>query len=344
MNLQFAIIHELKKDQAAQQGDKRLSTNLLNLDDKNIEFIIKLNDLFANHVYNYTHAIFDKEEKQVFPKKFKEFYDNQNQERFKKFTIEIMDKLVDEVKNTRAKGGYIVFAKYIISQKSIFSICMLRETNGFTFTEDKSNNINPTSVEHLDLDKLTMACQIDLNKYEINKEKYLKFTKNTKMSDVSDYFYKWIAIDFTSKSESKICNEKLIDIINNISLPIIEGNELSRDDFRKKSLEYINSRPDNLISLQSLGEHFYIDNPQSFFDYATENQIEIDTEFRKHPQTLKKLWKFDTEIDNIRLGFRYDDYRKGKIKLDPTDKSKITITSEKLVERIRAEIDEEENG
>jgi nucleoid-associated protein YejK len=341
MEIKFVIIHELKKTQSDREASKKLSQNILDNNLKVIEFVTKLHDLFTNHVYNYTHAVFEELSERKFPEKFKKFYNNQSKESFIAFTKEMMDELISKVENTTAKGGFIVFALYNIG-KPLFTINMLRETQGYTFLDNESDIINPTYIDHLDLDKLTMACQIDLNKYYEKQDKYLKFTKNSRMNDVSDYFYKWIAIDKEKLTNTKIYNDVFVEIINNIKTPVSDGIEISRDEFKKQCLNYIKSIPDNIINLSTMGEHFYPENPTYFLEFASENDWIIDSEFKKHSHTLTKLWKFDTEVDNIRLAFRYVDFTSNKIKIINNDK--IIITSLKLAERIKAKIDEEENG
>lgn len=331
--LEYVVIHQLLKEQTKSVATCKLSKQLLPIDDTNKEFVGKLHDLFTNHVYNYTHALFESN-KQKFPKELNTFIKKQDNKSFLLFTENIMKLLVEEVKNTQAKGGYIVFAKYH-NTKNLFTINILRETKGFRLIDEESNSINPGFIRHLDLDKLAMACQIDLDKLSINQDKYIRITKNQKMADVSKYFYKWLAIDQEKISNTKENNEKLLDIINSIDeLPIVDGKQISREEFKKQILNYIKIKPDKNINLKDIGLYFYPENQNILLDFAQAHDINIDIEFKYHSATLKKLVKFDVEVDNIRLAFSFEDKQMGKIRINGNT---VIINSAKLVQRINEE-------
>ncbi|MEI6091441.1 MAG: hypothetical protein WCR42_13385 [bacterium] len=333
LELEYLVIHQLIKEPTKADAICKLSDQLLSLEQINKDFVEKLHDLFTNHVYNYTHALFESNEEK-FPKELNKFLIKPDDASFLLLTKNIMNLLVKEVKSTAAKGGYIVFAKYK-SNKELFTINILRETKGFTLIDKDSKGINPGFINHLDLDKLAMACQIDINKLSIKQEKYIRITKNQKMADVSKYFYNWLAIDFEKISNTKENNEKLLDIVNTIDeLPIIDDIRISRDEFKKQILNYVKSKPDKNINLKDMGSHFYPDNPNKLLDFAQTNEMSIDTEFKYHQATLKKLVKFDVEVDNIRLAFSYEDKQMGKIKIKGDT---IIITSPQLVKRISEE-------
>lgn len=331
IELEHLVIHELRKSINDREARKKVSSDTLAKTTNLIEFVGKLHDIFQNRGYNFTHAVFDTAGEKRFPNLFNEMVNSNSKESFLEFTSIIMDDLVNEVKNTNAVGGYIVFSIYR-SPRPYFMINIVRETNGFRLSDDDPDFILPEMVEHLDLDKLTMSCQIDLDKYRDNNDKYIRLTNNSKLSDLRDYFYQWLAIDEGSKSNTRIFNDKLIDIISSIEpLPVMNGRELSRDDFKKQCLSFINSQDDKMINMKSLGEFFYPENSNTIIEYAQRENLEIDSEFKRHPQVLKKLWKFDEEADNIRLAFKYDD----KDKIEIIDESRIIIRSMKLVETLR---------
>lgn len=352
MELEFAIIHELEKA-PHEKGTIKLSNNLLSKSDINVHFISKLHDIFTNHIFNYSHAMFaindfnpeDPNSTKKFPNHLNDFLSDSNEDNFKKMTNYLMFNLKTETDNKASKGGYIVFSQFN-NGKQLFTVNLIRKTDTFTFPNEDVLDIEPKLIDHLDLDKLAMACQIDLKKLKENKEKYLKFTKNTKMNDVSKYFYDWLNIDEDRLSSTKDNNDNFVKIINLIDpLPVIDGIVFSRDDFKKKVLDYINSKPDKTINLLDLGEQFYPEESHYFLNYAMNNSIYIDSEFKKHTQTLKRLWKFDIEIDSIRLAFKYEDLGKDNAKVVVVDDDTIMIRSPKLVEKVRNEIyDSETNG
>ena len=182
MELEFAIIHELEKAQNEEKGTIKLSNNLLSKSEINVQFISKLHDIFTNHIFNYSHAMFalndfnpeDPNSTKKFPNHLNDFLSDSNDENFKIITTQLMNNLKTEIDNKSSKGGYIVFALYN-NCKRIFTVNLIRKSDTFTITNSDAKDIEPKLIDHLDLDKLAMACQIDLTKLLENKEKYLKF-------------------------------------------------------------------------------------------------------------------------------------------------------------------------
>ena len=95
------------------------------------------------------------------------------------FPQETLKNLRDQVVNiSPAKGGFLVFTDYENDLRDYVSVFLIRDTIGMLFKMDKGKSsftINP--AEHLDLDKLAMACKIDITKYKQDSGKYLSFIK-----------------------------------------------------------------------------------------------------------------------------------------------------------------------
>jgi nucleoid-associated protein len=244
MNVNKVVVHSLVKTEGQQSASVDLSQELLDIDDMAISLIQRLDASYRKT--EMTNAIFDDTNGHIFPKEFNDYLKLNTDDAFLFFSQETIKNLRDQVVNiSPAKGGFLVFAEYKNDVRDYVSVFLIRDTIGMLFKKDKGKSsftINP--AEHLDLDKLAMACKIDITKYKQDSGKYLSFIKR-KMENISEYFINWIAVK--ERESNKIFTESLYALINLVDLPLDkDGVEIHREIFRSKIFDYVMSSPSNI--------------------------------------------------------------------------------------------------
>jgi nucleoid-associated protein len=246
--------------------------------------------------------------------------------------------LREKVENiSPAKGGFLVFAEYGNDVRDYVSVFLIRDTIGMLFKMDKVKSsfiINP--AEHLDLDKLAMACKIDILKYKADSGKYLSFIKR-KMENISEYFINWIAVK--ERESNKIFTESLYELINQVDLPLDENNkEIPREILKAKIFDYVKSAPTKIININDLSRHFY-PHESYLIDFAESHNISFDTVFQPDGRVMKKFIRIDLESDGIQIRFSRGELQK-KIRFDDQNKNIVIIESEKFAADLRKEIEQ----
>jgi len=333
------IVHFLEKNENQQSANVDFSRDLLPINVESIELVEKLHASYRKA--SITYANFNDRLGKVFPSEFKSYLNILTPEAFRDFSQNAIYSLRDIIANIPpAKGGFLVFAEYEIDGSNYLSVYLIRDTKGMLFEkkDDMSSYvIQPT--EHLDLDKLAMACRVDVDGYQNQQNMYLSFIKR-KMSDISQYFVNWISV--SSSISNKILTENLFELINLAEHPVNEyGNKISLVEFQKSVFDYVSSSPSNSVNLNSISRHFY-ENERYLQNLATKNELLIDTEFLPNPRIMKQFLQIRVNSDGIRIDISRR-ASKRKIRFDAVKKDIVIIQSAKFASDLRKEINETED-
>lgn len=323
LELKFLVIHELIKERFVTKCDYFLSDSVLNSDGSNIELCTELHSSFNQD--NYVSASIS-DSNNEFNDYLKRIVTRYDKKKMLEFTRTYTMKLADQIKNVPgAIGGYILYGIYKIDNKDYFSIYLLRNNKGKLFRRN-ANVIEVRDIKYLNTEKLAMACNINMQRYNDNHEKPLRFISK-KRDEVSGFFYKWIGIK--EIENSKEYTEKFREIIENIDPPINpETNEpYSREVWQKKAADFVKTQ-NKTINLREISKHFY-DDSEKLPNFASDNGIEIDNEFRAHSKELYKLIKHFIKSGSIELKYSVGDKKEQIIR---TDGNKLIIESEELVQ------------
>lgn len=326
------VVHQLNKNEGEQRAAADVSQDLLDVDELSINLVQKLDASYKRT--EITYAYFNRTDQNVFPNEFDNYMKNERGNSFLAFSQNTTLNLKDKVESIApAKGGFLVFSQYRIDRDYI-GIYLIRDTIGMLFKKDRGRSafiINPT--EHLDLDKLAMACKIDLGQYRAGAGKYLSFMKR-KMNDISEYFINWISV--SDRESNKILTGNLFSLINLASLPRDEdGQELSREIFRAEVHKYVSTLPTKIVNVNKLSGHFYSDETY-LGDVAERNNISINTEFRPDSSEMKKFVQIDLESDGIRVQFSRRELNT-KVRFDRQNRNVVIIDSERFANALRKE-------
>lgn len=338
MHLNKIIVHELNKEINVIGASCNHSNALLPIDYKSIHLINKLDEKYR--VTNVSNGVFDNRPEAIFPTNFRNLIANYDDNTFISFTIDSTNLLKEQIKNINpAKGGYFVFADYNKNGNHLFGVFLIRNTEGILFEKNIARSsflINQTT--HIDLERLAMACRINVQRFSSNDGKYLSFMKH-KIPDISDYFINWIAA--TEIESSTVYTEELYRITPLLPRPSnMDGSEMSLDDFRKNIYDYMLTQPEGNINMNNMSRHFYNDEG-IIVNFIEENNITIDTEFKIDRRKAKKFVRIDINADGIQLRFTRGEYST-LVRIDETNRNRIIIESEKFADKLREQLDQDE--
>jgi nucleoid-associated protein YejK len=149
--------------------------------------------------------------------------------------------------------------------------------------QDGSFHIN--ALEHLDLNKLALACRIDLDDYQKAEGRYISFM--SKQGDVSAYFTQWVGA--RSVGSDRVLTEDFNRLIERVPLPIREdGTEMTRAEFKQQVYRHVQNHPNKAIDLQLIGQTFY-DDSQFLVTQADAGDFAISTHFKANRPALSRL-------------------------------------------------------
>ena len=334
MDVDRIIIHELIKQQKVQEASVFLSSEYLEKNTKSDRLGFTLNNSFSKD--DITHGIFKQDGNEFFYY-FNEYRSNPNPESFQEFTATVTEELRGIIADEYwAKGGFLVFAEYKVNTMRFLSIYLIRDVEGVLFQKNESEHtfaINTT--QYLDTNKLAMGCRINIDKFENQDSNHLSLIKKGQ-ADISEYFFKWIGVD---KPESnKEFTDRLFNIISDLPPSTNPDTNLPYDLNVMRELAYnsIKSSAEKVINLRQLGVQLY-GNGEVLLDYAQQNNIAIDSEFRYDIRALGRFKKIEINRDGIRLTFSRGD-AKTKIRLSEENPNQIIIESPQFAAALRAQI------
>lgn len=335
MELSKIIIHELLKEAKSKEAKTIYSDELTKNDDRSFKLISALNKNYSRD--GIAHAIFDKSEGKTFPEKYLEYSLSERESgQFINFTKQVTGNLEQLIKNkTMATGGYLVFSEYEDRQISYLGVFLIRDVEGEILTKTKKSfEIKP--VEYVDTRNLAMGCRINENRLNDEDKNYLSFTR-FKQKNVSDYFKNWISIDKLESSSEY--TQTLYDIITQLERPIDDntGKEYDLQVFRDKIYSDIKASPNKTININNLSEKFYND-PDIISEYAQNNNLVIDTEFKYNQKKLRQFTTLEIERDGVTLKFSRGEYR-DKVRVDKKDKNLVIIDSPRFADALRKEME-----
>ena len=328
MTLNHIIVHELLKRETELTSSVDLSEHLIPVNTNAEELVKNLNERYIK--LGITYAKFGDDPGNLFPNDYSTFHNTQSTTNFIEFSRKTMGYLKSRVENIApAKGGYLLFADYEESNKYI-GIFFIRNTKGMLFAKSGSDFII-NDLQHIDLEKMAMACRINKDAYQTADIRYLSFIKR-KNEPTSEYFIKWINAD--DRIDNKTDTLNLLKILADIPKPNdAAGVPYSKEGLLEASYNFIKTLPGNRINLKTLSSEFF-DDENIIINYAEENNIKINSEFKPHSPSLKKFYSVKVKADDIEISFPATKFN-DTIRLDQRSRNLVTIRSEALANKIR---------
>jgi len=335
MELRKVAIHEIQKERGVNETNIILSDELIQIGENIETLVLALQNSYKGDKILY--AIFDNSDGNFFPERFNNYKNSErSNDNFIEFSQSALRNLNTIIRaKTLASGGYFIFAEYTLNSTNFFSIFLVRDTEGKILRRTE-HSYEIDTIEYLDTKNLAMACRINETRIENSIDNYLSFTQ-LKQAEVADYFLDWISIQQLESSTEY--TRSLYDIVNQISPPINPetNQEYQIEEHRNNIYNYISSNPNKVVNLRELGEHFY-DAPDIYIDFAEENDISIDTEFRYNKRQLKRFIKVEINRDGINLKVSRGAINE-KVRLSEDNTNIVIIESERFADAFRQELD-----
>lgn len=335
MQVNFLVIHELKKEQHVTGAELVTSDAVMPIDDMITQLVTELNKRFLSQ--NSFNAIFANLT-DSFPAGYVTYNQDRTEEALLNFSRISSEQLRQRVHvSAPAKGGYLIFADYE-SYGHFFSVFLIRNTTGMVIERHGNQYVIGSNI-HIDLENLAMACRINCDIYDDagNEERYLRFVKNDS-ENLSAYFRDWITMN---NSESMRANTKnLHAVLKSLPKPLdVDGNEMTEEELMRKAVHYIKGNRKE-VNIRQLSLHLYT-NADTLHDYASANNIALDSEFLADSSILNRYLHLSVRADKFQLKFPRE-YYNDKIQIHNDDNDTIIIRSQALATKIRQAMDNDE--
>lgn len=337
IELKRLVIHELIKQSGENTVELKVSHILSALNEEANVLIQRLtNTLFEKE--DTLNGVLESAEESPFPKFLQQLVGEPiTNETFLDFTQETMQTLKLGLQGvTAAKGGYFVFAEFdrVFQElgadwedepgdpQHFLAIFLVRDTDGLIFnrgSEDQTYKIQPTT--YLNIEKLAMAAQIDVNKYlkeeqkseDQRKERYVKMIKHAKtQKEISEYFITWIGLE-QGKSNRDLSNT-FVEIVHELPRPVNQetGEVMNDHEFLQETHAFLKSNPDGIVQVREYEQHFFGEETP-VQDFATQNDLNLDTEFKYNKGVINSLNDFKVNGDGVNVKFSREHLRDGVI-------------------------------
>jgi nucleoid-associated protein YejK len=340
MRVHKVIVHELYKPKGSSGAKLSKSLNLMDHTHLDvINMVTELNNRYRKR--SEKQGIFDSENPTIFHQSFEIFFsDTTKEDTFISFSHDSAENLKDKIEGIgAAKGGYLIYAHYE-DYRHYCSVFFVRDTTSIAFKRNKSvQSFDLNKVQHIDFEKLAMACRINMQAFIEENSKYLSFI-HTKSDDMSQYFVRWISTRDTVTSEED--TKHLLKALKKMPLPTTEGviSPTSRDEIIKGAHSLIKASPTKTINLREMGKTLF-DNEDYIANYIHENYPSVPNEFKAHPTAMRNFVRVYAKADEVELNFYPNAYRMGIVKFDEADNTQLIIKSKNIVEQVRESLHNE---
>ncbi|MDR6194758.1 nucleoid-associated protein [Siphonobacter sp. SORGH_AS_0500] len=325
-----AVVHQLIKNDDG-SARKLPSARLLTIDNRVIKIVKELEEKYTKS--SQTLAVFedpDDSQNSMMKHHFEQFYKKQTDDVFYNFSHDTSEKVLKLMKNLNTKDGYLLYAHYKVSIYDYVAIFFIRNKDGVMIQRNDIDSIYQLDDSiFIDTAEMAMAARISMNKYNTN-QRYLSFIG--KRAKHSSFFKKWICANETAKSldQTKVFNK----LIASIDLPVEDGSQLTREQFRNKVVDFVRAHKSE-IDLRKISDFFYNDS-EYMTNYTLKNQIDIDHQFKAHAVELKRLVNLQIVADKIRMNFPLNYLDSEKITYN-LETGTIVIDSPELIQNIISE-------
>jgi len=331
VKVNYAIVHNVKKEQRANASLELSQTCFDASDEKTIDLIAELNNRYKENI-TYGHFIDDDQDSTSFEKELTTYIGKRGTTEFiemTKKTVSLLRVRMDS--ETLAKGGYVIYSDYTEGRNHYFAVFLIRDKNGKVFKKSHAG-FTIQQVVHVDTERLAVACRVNIPLFKKKDGWYLGFI-NIRQPETSEYFRKWINAEKAQKSDDD--SKFLVRIINEIDPPEEDGKVITRDELRSRAFDHIKAYGKGNMPIRNLSKALFNDE-DTIQAFAEKNDWPINSEFVPSKKQIAKLLKTSARGDNIDIKFP-PSYYGDQIKIDPNDPSLVVIRSINLARSIKEE-------
>lgn len=331
------VIHQVNKKQGVRETKIITSKSLINTTENDQAFISKVSRAYYDKS-SPIYGIFGNENTK-FKRLLAEYISSSD---FLSFTKKAIDEYKHQIMTSApATGGFMIFSHYINTDKSheYLLILSLNNKKGYVVNE---KNLTIKSIKNLDLNKVDIACIIDLTKWvniesgsDSESKTYLSFVRGNK--DLSYYFMSFIDLsDKSTNAESTLNFLKALDSYQDkINLEREE-----RINQRNAVFQYCEDCLDKKdeILLSRISTIINPNDPSSFERFASSEDFRVSAVIKGDRSKLKLIKYIIYKRNDFHITF--DGNKLGKEYIFDNDKKELIIKNlpEDFVNQIKSHI------
>ncbi len=314
------------------------SNQLLTIDEFSLTLVSEIHKSITDSS-SLKNTRFRDNETNIFTNSFNDYLSSSNEEDFFTFSKSLEDLKTRIDKEPFATGGFYLFVDYKILNKRFISVVLLRKKSGINIVK-VGNIFKVDSSENINIDKVAMAFRLNYEIYLENdpNRNYLAIISTQRDGAVSGYFRDWVSAGGLIKNDKNTAN--FVAIVKSIDIPKDDdGNDMfTRNEFQKAVFDSVNLRKDKIVSLKDLSKKLYgEENEDKFMNYAIENKLILDPEFRRDSKRWRSLTTIKAHIPGIEIIVDYDKVNSDEFS---TNGETVIIKSKKLVDQINKQYGE----
>ena len=289
INIKGLIIHQVIKEAHTIGCNLKKAKQIIHPTEREKLFVANIKEAYYKKS-NPTYGIFGEDDKS-FQNLLSKYYVDKKIDFFT-FSIEATELYKKKIKDiSPATGGHLVFVHFSnTTEKQEFMLVMtINNKNGFVIDD----NLHIKDIKSLDLNKIDVACLINITKWNnitkgIDKESktYLSFVRGNK--DVSNYFMSYI--DCNDNKTSSESTKRLVKAVESYCVKIGLDRDtaiLRKNEIYDYCLDCINSKKE--IQLSAISALFDNENPNGFKEYAAQEENGVSEIISGDRTRLKKM-------------------------------------------------------
>jgi nucleoid-associated protein YejK len=331
INLKNIVIHQVVKEQGT-RTDLKIADKLLDISEKETMFVGQINKVY-HQKSNPIYGIFGNED-ETFKNLIKKY---QNDNDFYLFSIDALKHYEKKLKTEPAStGGFLIFAHFVNTDNNKENLLVLTANNKNGYVVNDNLTINDS--KSLELNKIDVACIIDISKWQrieagIDKESktYLSFVKGNK--DISYYFMAFIDCD--NKQTGSEASQRLVKAIDEFCKQ--KGYDRTTKVSKERDVysyceECMNNKRE--IQLSRVSSLLEPENPNEFQEFASDETYGVSAVISGDKSKIKYI-KY-TMFRNKDIVIEFDKKLLGKDVIYNSQKNELTFKNlpEELINQI----------
>lgn len=294
MEISSVIVHSLHKDRGAESVLQLREAALSLESERTLHFVSSMSRIYGKSSKDY--GVFDPN-RDTYPFQGMLTDHVENGCNFVQFTHRAarhFKEIID--REALATSGYVVFGRYRTTSDYLI-VVMLNDKAGYAIDH---STLDIVEAIYLDLDKIDVACFVNLHKWRGGEETYLSFAKGKK--DISQYFLEFMGC--TDRKPSRESSEKLVEALD----AYLETKDLTPDEKQEVKekvavhCEETMKRGDP-IELRRISFVVNEDEPEEFAEFASSDEYGVSSSFDGHKNTIIRLQKISYKGKDLSINF-----------------------------------------
>ncbi|OMH38018.1 nucleoid-associated protein [Motiliproteus sp. MSK22-1] len=212
-------------------------------------------------------------------------------------TLTRFKQMLDE--QTEAFSGYLLFARQEVLEVDQLLLLVL-STSPAVIIDDQ---LELNEAHHLELGKVQLGAKVNLDEWSKGTgTQFISFVKSRSGKEISESFRR--CIGSTEEVDSKAQTQTLLKVFNDYcsdaDLPSGQASAV-----KQKAYEYCNEQVEsgNRVHLQELSCVMDTSDPDKFYNYASEQEVDLKSEIPADRGGLKKFVRYSGSMKGMSLSF-----------------------------------------